>query len=71
MEGGYIRQTTKANLSRDWSVVAKGGLGFDYKIVRGFGLQIIPGEYIGQNNDNGSWLHSYSARAGFVFSFFR
>ncbi len=70
-ESGYIRRTTKANNGRDWEIVAKGGVGFDYKIVRGFGLQLIPGEYIGQHNYDGSWLHSYSARGGVVFSFFR
>jgi hypothetical protein len=70
-EAGYVRQTTKANNGRDWEIVAKGGLGFDYKLVHGFGLQLIPGEYIGQHNYDGSWSHSYSARAGVVFSFFK
>ena len=70
-EGGEIRISTKANAIKDWNPVAKGGFGFDYKIARGFGLELIPGEYIGQHSDNDSWMHSFSARAGVVFNFYK
>ncbi|WP_213806874.1 hypothetical protein [Granulicella sp. dw_53] len=70
-EGGEIRLTTKANNSRDWNPVAKAGIGLDYKLAHGFGFELIPGEYIGQRQDDDTWLNSYSARAGIVFNFYR
>lgn len=71
MEGGEVRLSTKANSIKDWNPVAKGGIGFDYKIAHGFGFQLIPGEYIAQYNSNDTWTHNFSARAGVVFSFFK
>jgi hypothetical protein len=71
MEGGEVRLSTKANPTKDWNPVAKGGIGFDYKIAHGFGFELIPGEYIAQYNSNDIWTHNFSARAGVVFSFFR
>jgi hypothetical protein len=72
LEGGEIRLTQQNlyNIS-DWNPVAKAGFGFDHKLKHGFGFQLIPGEYIGQYQDDGTWLHSFSARAGLSFSLFR
>lgn len=70
-EGGEIRRSTKANPIKDWNPVAKAGFGVDYKIVRGFGIDLIPAEYTGQRNDDSTWLHSFSARAGIVFNLYR
>jgi hypothetical protein len=71
LEGGEVRLTSLGayNIS-DWNPVAKGGFGFDHKLKHGFGFQLIPGEYIGQYQDNGTWLHSFSARAGFSFNLY-
>ncbi len=70
-EGGEVRRIMSGNTIKNWNPVAKSGIGFDYQISRIFGLQLIPGEYIGQKNDDGSWLHSFSARGGVVFNFYR
>ncbi len=70
-EGGEIRRSTSGSVVKNWNPIAKSGFGIDYQIVRGLGLQLIPGEYIGQRNDDGTWLHSFSARGGIVFSFYR
>jgi hypothetical protein len=70
-EGGEIRRSTKANVIKDWNPIVKAGFGVDYKIVRGFGIDLIPAEYIGQHNDDSTWLHSFSARAGIVFNLYR
>lgn len=71
LEGGEVRLTQQNlyNIS-DWNPVAKAGFGFDHKLKHGFGFQLIPGEYIGQYQDDGTWLHSFSARAGFSFNLF-
>ena len=72
LEGGEVRLTQQNlyNIS-DWNPIAKGGFGFDHKLKHGFGFQLIPGEYIGQYQDNGTWLNSYSARAGISYSLYR
>lgn len=70
-EGGEVRRIVTGNTIKDWNPVAKSGVGVDYQISRVFGLQLVPGEYIGQKNDDGSWLHSYSVRGGVVFNFYR
>ena len=71
-EGGEVRltQLNLPNIS-DWNPVAKAGFGFDYKLTHGFAFHMVPGEYIGQLQDNGTWLHSYSARVGFSYNLYR
>jgi hypothetical protein len=71
MEGGETRITRQQYRYSDWNPVAKGGLGMDFKIAHGFGFQLIPGEYQGQYLDNGTWTHSFVARAGISFSLFK
>jgi hypothetical protein len=55
----------------DWNPVVKGGFGFDYKVAKHFSLQLIPGEYLGQYQDNGRWLNGFSSRVGIKFSLVR
>ncbi len=68
-EGGEMRLTSKGYSYSDWNPVAKGGFGFNYKLSHAWAFQLIPGEYLGQYQDNGSWNHSFSARAGFTLNF--
>jgi hypothetical protein len=71
LEGGEIRSTAKANDISDWNPVATGGIGFDYKISRGVAFQLIPGEYVGQLQDDNSWNHSFMSKAGITFNLYR
>jgi hypothetical protein len=71
LEGGEVRSTTKANDISDWNPVATGGIGFDYKISRGVSFQLIPGEYVGQLQDDNSWNHSFMSKAGITFNLYR
>ena len=70
-EGGQIRSTQKLSDVTDWNTVATGGIGFDYKISRGIAFQLIPGEYVGEQLDNGDWNHSFMSKAGITFNFYR
>jgi hypothetical protein len=66
-EGGEMRLAAGGVNYVDWNPVAKGGLGFQSKLSRTFAITLVPGEYLGQYQDNGTWLHSFSARAGITF----
>ena len=68
-EGGEMRLTGQGVQGSDWNPAAKGGIGLSYKLTRDFAFELIPGEYLGQYQDNGEWNHSYSARAGFTLNF--
>ncbi len=70
-EGGEIRATRKGSDVSDWNPVATGGIGVNYKISRGFSFQLIPGEYVGQLQDDNSWNHSFMSKAGFTFNFYK
>ena len=67
-EGGKMRLATQFNPARDWNPVALGGFGFEHRVTLGLSLTLIPGEYLGQLQDNGSWNHSFSARLGFTWN---
>lgn len=73
LEGGQIRTTRQNSHDSDWNTVAAGGLGMDFKTGRGKGMafQLIPGEYVGQYMDDGTWNHSFMAKAGITFNLFR
>ncbi len=71
MEGGEIRSTQKLSDVADWNPVATGGIGMDFKTHHGIGLQLIPGEYLGQYQDNGTWTHSFVSRVGVTFNFYK
>jgi hypothetical protein len=70
-EGGEIRATNKANDISDWNPVASGGIGVNYKLSRSVSFQLIPGQYVGQVQDNGSWNHSFMAKAGITFNLYK
>lgn len=69
-EGGEVRLTSQANHLSDWNPVVKGGFGFEHKLTRGFAIELIPGEYVGQLLDNHLVEHSYSARGGITFNMY-
>jgi hypothetical protein len=67
-EGGEMRLSTQFSPIKDWNPVAKGGFGFEYRVTPGFALTLVPGEYLGQYQDNGLWKHSFTSRVGLTFS---
>lgn len=66
-EGGEMRLEQQRSRVTDWNPVAKGGFGFETRLTQHFGVTLVPGEYLGQYRDDGTWLHSFSARFGFTF----
>ena len=70
-EGGEMRLTTQYSPIKDWNPVAKGGFGFEYRVSRGMAITLVPGEYLGQYQDNGSWNHSFTTRVGITFNLFK
>jgi hypothetical protein len=70
-EGGMIRTTHQLSDVSDWNPVVTGGIGFDYKISHSVAFQLVPGEYMGQKQDDGDWNHSFVAKAGITFNLFR
>jgi hypothetical protein len=70
-EAGEIRSTNQANDVSDWDPVAAGGFGFGYKLTRGLSLQLVPGEYVGQLQYDGSWSHSFTSSVGITFNLYR
>lgn len=70
-EGGEIRATRKLSDVSDWNPVATGGIGLNYKISRGMSFQLIPGEYVGQLQDDNSWNHSFMTKAGITFNLYK
>lgn len=70
-EGGEIRATRQLSDVSDWNPVATGGIGVNYKISRGIAFQLIPGEYVGQIQDDGSWNHSFMTKAGVTFNLYK
>jgi len=70
-EGGEIRATQQLSDVSDWNPVATGGIGVNYKISRGIAFQLIPGEYVGQVQDDGTWNHSFMTKAGITFNLYK
>ncbi|WP_158943229.1 hypothetical protein [Granulicella sp. S190] len=71
LEGGEIRTTQQGGGVADWNPAAIGGIGLDYKISRRLALQLVPGEYMATNQDNGNWNNSFVAKAGITFNLFK
>ena len=70
-EGGEMRLTAQRTLLRDWNPVIKGGFGFEYRVSRSIALTLVPGEYLGQYQNDGSWNHSFTTRGGITFNLYR
>jgi len=70
-EAGEMRLTTQYSPIKDWNPVVKGGFGFEYRVTRGLALTLVPGEYLGQYQDDGSWNHSFTSRVGITFNLYR
>jgi hypothetical protein len=66
-EGGEMRLSSQRSLAKDWNPVVKGGFGFEHRVSDRFALTLVPGEYLGQYQDDGSWNHSFTARVGITF----
>jgi hypothetical protein len=71
MEGGEIRATNKATDIADWNPMASAGVGVNYKLSRGVSFQLIPGQYVGQLQDDNSWNHSFMTKAGITFNLYK
>jgi hypothetical protein len=69
-EGGEVRLSTSLK-PVNWNPIVKAGFGFEYKLNPHFSLQIVPGEYLGQLLDNGTWDHAYTSRVGIKFNLTR
>jgi hypothetical protein len=67
-EGGEMRYSVKYNPLKTWSPVAKGGIGLDYRVTPGFGIEFVPGEYMATYQDNNTWNHSFEAKIGITFN---
>ena len=70
-EGGEMRLTTQHSPIKDWNPVAMGGFGFAYRASRNLAFTLVPGEYLGQHQDDGSWNHSFASRVGITFNLFQ
>jgi hypothetical protein len=67
-EGGEMRFSVQHVPVKTWMPVAKAGVGFDYRVTPGFGLTLVPGEYMATYQDNGTWNNSFEARVGITFN---
>jgi len=67
-ESGEMRLSTQYKIARDWNPVVKGGFGIEYRVTRSWALTLVPGEYLGQYQDDGSWNHSFTTRVGITFN---
>jgi hypothetical protein len=68
LEGGETRYAAQYNPVRTWMPVYKGGIGFDCRTSPGFGLTLVPAEYIATYQDNRTWNNSFEARVGITFN---
>ena len=66
-EGGEMRYSAQFNPIKTWSPVAKGGIGFDYRISPGFGVTLVPGEYMATYEDTNTSNSSFEAKVGITF----
>jgi hypothetical protein len=67
-EGGEMRFSAQYNPVKTWMPVAKAGIGFDYRITPGFGLTLVPGEYMATYQDTNTWNSSFEAKVGVTFN---
>jgi len=67
-EGGEVRYSVQHVPVKTWMPVAKGGIGFDYRITPGFGLTLVPGEYMATYQDTNTWNSSFEAKVGITFN---
>jgi hypothetical protein len=70
-EGGEMRLSAQRSLTKDWNPIGKGGFGFEYRVSRSIALTLVPGEYLGQYQDDGTWNHSFTSRAGLTWNLYR
>lgn len=70
-EGGAIKTNAQGSSVKTWIPVATVGLGLEYVVSRHLALTLVPGEYLGEKEDDGTWTHSFAARAGVTFNFYR
>jgi hypothetical protein len=70
-EGGEIKTNAQGSSVKTWIPVATVGLGLEYVVSRHLALTLVPAEYLGEKEDDGTWTHSFAARAGFTFNFYR
>ena len=70
-EGGEIKATAQGSyVIKEWKPLATVALGFEYRVSPHFAFTLVPGEYLGEKEDDGTWTHSFSARAGLTFNFY-
>jgi hypothetical protein len=67
-EGGEMRYSVQYHSDKTWMPVAKGGIGFDYRITPGFGVTLVPAEYMATYQDTRTWNNSFEARFGITFN---
>jgi hypothetical protein len=67
-EGGQMRESTQYSPTKDWLTVVKGGIGMEHRVSRGFAITLVPGEYMGTQQDDGTWNHSFEAKVGITFN---
>lgn len=70
-EGGAVKLTQQGSSGNEWIPLATVGLGFEYVVSPRLALTLVPAEYLGQKEDDGTWTHSFAARAGLTFNFYR
>jgi hypothetical protein len=70
-EGGEMRLSAQRSLNKNWNPIGEGGFGLEYRISRGVALTLVPGEYLGQYQDDGSWNHSFTSRGGLTWNLYR
>lgn len=67
-EGGEMRYSVQYIPVKTWMPVAKAGIGFDYRIKPGFGITLVPGEYMATYQDTNTWNNSFEAKIGITFN---
>jgi hypothetical protein len=67
-EGGETRYSVQYHSDKTWMPVGKVGVGFNYRITPGFGLTMVPGEWVGTYLDTNTWNNSFEAKVGITFS---
>jgi hypothetical protein len=70
-EGGEMRISKQRTNIKDWNPIVRGGFGFEHRISKGIAFTLVPGEYLGQYQDDGSWNHSFSTHAGITFNLYK
>ena len=63
-----MRYSVQYNPVKTWMPVAKAGFGLDYRLTPGFGVTLVPGEYMATYQDNNTWNNSFEAKFGITFN---